>query len=75
MRLSILFILEIIKALIKSRDLFSRFVGFLLNMDTFKRRIYDGLLACKRMTPKKISFYFILYSPFHSENVNRDPND
>ena len=65
MRLSLLFILVIIKALNKSRDLFSSFVGFLLSMDrspqpwapgmdTFKRRIYDDHLACKRMTPKKI---------------------
>ena len=32
-------ILEIVKALIKSRDLFLSYVGFLLSMDTFKRRI------------------------------------
>ena len=53
-RWSLLFILEIIKALIMSRDLFSSFVGFLLSMDTFKRSIYDDLLGCKRMTPKMI---------------------
>jgi len=69
--LSLLFVLEIIKALIKSRDLFSSIVGFPLSMDTFKRRIYDDPLACKRMTPKKIYVYFISYSPFHSENFNR----
>ena len=52
-RWSLLFISEIIKALIMSRDLFSSFVGFLLSMDTFKRLIYDDSLGCNRMTPKK----------------------
>ena len=40
MRWSLLFILQIVKALIKSREVFSSFVGFLLSMDTFKRLIY-----------------------------------
>ena len=39
---SLLFILQIIKALIKSRDLCSSFVGFLLSTDAIKRLIYDG---------------------------------
>ena len=29
-----------VKVLIKSREVFSSFVGFLLSMDTFKRLIY-----------------------------------
>ena len=39
---SLLFILQIIKALIKSRDLCSSFLGFLLSTDPIKRLIYDG---------------------------------
>ena len=64
MRWSLLFISEIIKALIKSCDLFSSFVGFLLSMDTIKRLIYDDPSACKRMTPEKIYFYFLFYPHF-----------
>ena len=71
MRWFLLFILEIIKALIQTRDLFLSFVGFLLSMDTFKRLICDDPLTCKRMTSEKIKFYYVSYSPFHSKNVGR----
>ena len=39
--------------------------------DHLTRRIHYKLIGCKRLTPKKISFCFILYSPFYCKDFNR----
>ena len=48
----LLFILEVIRLFIKSRDLFPLIAGFLFNRDTEKRLIHDEHIRCKSITPK-----------------------
>ena len=70
----LLFILRVIKPFIKSRDLFLLIAGFLFSRDTEKRLIHDEHIRCKRMTPKPIYFYFVLYSLFYCEDLKSQIN-
>ena len=52
-----------------SRDLFPLITGLLFNVDTQTRLIHFKPMTCKRMTPKEIKYYFILYTPFGLEDL------
>ena len=65
----LLFVLGVIRLFIKPRDLFPLIAGFLLNRDTGTRLIHDEHIRCKSMTPKKIYFYLVFYSPFYCEDL------
>ena len=65
----LLFILEVIRLFIKSRDLFLLIAGFLFSRDTEKRLIHDEHIRCKSLTLKTIYFYFVFYSPFYCEDL------
>ena len=65
----LLFLLGVIRLLIKSCDLFLLIAGFLISMDMEKRLNRDEHIKCKSMTTKTICFYFVLYSPFYCEDL------